>query len=123
MLVVDDQRIVRRSAGAVLKRLGYEADLAEDGRKGIEIYEKAMKEDRPFALVIMDLTIPGDMGGEEALKRIRELDPDAKVVVSSGYSDDPVMSRFREAGFDGMLVKPYNVADLATELQRVLSGR
>jgi len=123
VLVVDDERIVRISAGAVLKRLGYEADLAEDGRRGIEIYEKAMREDRPFDLVIMDLTIPGDMGGEEALKRIRELDPDAKVVVSSGYSDDPVMSRFKEAGFDGMLVKPYNVADLATELQRVLWGR
>jgi len=71
----------------------------------------------------MDLTIPGELGGKKTVGRLRELDPDAKVIVSSGCSDDPVMSRFRECGFDGVLVKPYNVEGLATELQGVLSGR
>ena len=123
VLVVDDESIVRRSAGEVLKRLGYEAGFAKDGREGIEIYEKAREDGRPFDVVIMDLTIPGELGGKKVVGRLKELDPEAKVIVSSGYSDDPVMSRFREYGFDGVLVKPYNVEGLATELGRVLSGR
>jgi len=123
VLVVDDEEIIRRSVGEVLRRLGYEADSARDGREGIELYEKAMEVGRPFDVVIMDLTIPGELGGKKTVGRLRELDPDAKVIVSSGYSDDPVMSRFREYGFDGVLVKPYNVEGLATELQRVLSVR
>ncbi len=123
VLVVDDERIVRRSVEKVLKRLGYEVGAAKDGREGIELYESAREEGRPFDAVIMDLTIPGELGGKKTVGRLRKLDPDAKVIVSSGYSDDPVMSRFGEYGFDGVLVKPYKVADLATELQRVLSGR
>ena len=123
VLVVDDEGIVRRSVGEVLKRLGYEVGAAKDGREGIELYEKSMEEGRPFDVVIMDLTIPGELGGKKTVGRLRELDAGAKVIVSSGYSDDPVMSRFKEYGFDGVLVKPYKVVDLATELQRVLSGR
>ena len=123
MLVVDDERIIRRSAAEVLKRLGYEVGSAKDGREGIEIYEKAREDGRPFDVVIMDLTIPGELGGKKAVGRLRALDPGAKVIVSSGYSEDPVMSRFREYGFDGVLVKPYDVEGLATELKRVLSGR
>jgi DNA-binding NarL/FixJ family response regulator len=69
------------------------------------------------------LTIPGELGGKKTVEMLRELDPDAKVIVSSGYSDDPVMSRFREYGFDGVLVKPYKVADLAEAIRKVFSGR
>jgi CheY-like chemotaxis protein len=121
VLVVDDERIIRRSAAEVLKRLGYEVGSAKDGREGIEVYEKAREDGRPFDVVIMDLTIPGELGGKKAVGRLRELDPGAKVIVSSGYSEDPVMSSFREYGFDGVLVKPYHIADLAAELRRVLS--
>ena len=103
------------------------SDLARQAQTShdtmIELYEKAMEEGRPFDVVIMDLTIPGELGGKETVGRLRELDPDAKVIVSSGYSDDPVMSRFREYGFDGVLVKPYKVADLAEVIRKVLSGR
>jgi CheY-like chemotaxis protein len=122
VLVVDDEEIVRRSVGEVLKRLGYEVDSAKDGREGIELYEKAMEEGRPFNVVITDLTIPGELGGKQTVGKLRELDPDAKVIVSSGYSEDPVMSRFREYGFDGVLVKPYKVADLAEVIRKVLLG-
>ena len=122
VLVVDDEGIVRRSVGEVLKRLGYEVGSAKDGREGIELYEKAMEEGRPFNVVITDLTIPGELGGKQTVGKLRELDPDAKVIVSSGYSEDPVMSRFREYGFDGVLVKPYKVADLAEVIRKVLLG-
>jgi len=121
VLVVDDEAIVRRSAGEVLKRLGYEVGFAKDGSEGLDLYEKAMKEERPFDVVIMDLTIPGELGGKRLVRKLRGLDPDAKVIVSSGYSDDPVMSQFKEYGFDGVLVKPYKVADLAAVIRKVLS--
>jgi PAS domain S-box-containing protein len=120
VLVVDDEEMVRKSAGEVLGRLGYETEFARDGTEGIELYTDAMRRRRPFDVVIMDLTIPGELGGKKALKVFKDLDPKAKVIVSSGYSDDPVMSRYREYGFHGVLVKPYNVGDLATEIQRVL---
>ncbi|MGW8320606.1 MAG: hybrid sensor histidine kinase/response regulator [Thermodesulfobacteriota bacterium] len=123
VLVVDDEGMVRRSVGEMLRRLGYEVGSARDGREGIELYEKAMEEGRPFDAVVMDLTIPGELGGKKTVGRLRELDPDAKVIVSSGYSDDPVMSRFREYGFDGVLVKPYKVADLAEVVRNVLLER
>ena len=123
VLVVDDEGIVRRSVGEVLKRLGYEVGAAKDGREGLERYERAREEGCPFDVVIMDLTIPGELGGKKTVGRLRELDPGAKVIVSSGYSDDPVMSRFREYGFDGVLVKPYKVADLAEVIRNVLFDR
>lgn len=66
----------------------------------------------PVELIIMDLTIPGGMGGQETVKKILQLDPDAKVVVSSGYSTDPVMANFREYGFSAALIKPYDINEL-----------
>jgi CheY-like chemotaxis protein len=122
VLVIDDEEVVRRSAGEVLKRLGYEVGLAKDGAEGIRLYEEAMEGQRPFDVVIMDLTIPGALGGKKAVGKLRDLHPDAKVIVSSGYSDDPVMSKFREYGFDGILVKPYKVEDLAAVIHRVLAS-
>jgi CheY-like chemotaxis protein len=122
VLVIDDEEVVRRSAGEVLKRLGYEVGFAKDGTEGIRIYEEAMCGQRPFDVVIMDLTIPGELGGKKAVTELRDLHPDARVIVSSGYSDDPVMSRFREYGFDGILVKPYKVEELAAVIHRVLAS-
>jgi PAS domain S-box-containing protein len=121
ILLVDDEEPVRISVGAILKRLGYEVKFAENGTEGIRAYEKAMKEERPFDVVILDLTIPGELGGKKAVKRLKGIDPKAKVIVSSGYSEDQVMSRFREHGFDGVLVKPYGVADLAAVIRKVLA--
>jgi CheY-like chemotaxis protein len=121
ILLVDDEEIVRSSAGAVLRRLGYEVAFARDGLEGIELYQAARGEKRPFDAVLMDLTIPGGMGGREAVKGLKKIDPDAKVIVSSGYSSDPIMSRFREYGFDGVVAKPYTIRDLGTTLRKVLS--
>jgi PAS domain S-box-containing protein len=122
VLVMDDQAPVRQVLGEMLVRLGYEAEFANDGQQALELYRRALENARPFAAAIMDLTIPGGMGGKEAVGRLRQLDPAARVVVSSGYSDDPVLANFREYGFDEMVGKPYRLHDLSLALHRVLKN-
>jgi len=122
ILLIDDEEIVRVSARRTLERFGYEVEVATDGTHGIQLYEAAMHGGRPFDVVILDLTIPGGMGGKEAIGRLTEIDPGAKVIVSSGYSDDPAMSRHREYGFSGVLTKPYVAEDLAEAIHQVLKG-
>lgn len=122
ILVVDDDEGVRRALEKVLKRLGYGVELAKDGAEGVGVYEKAIKGKRPFDVVIMDLTIPGGMGGREGIRELKRIDPDARVVVSSGYSEDPVMSEFRQYGFVGVAKKPYKIEDLGEVLAKVIAG-
>jgi PAS domain S-box-containing protein len=122
ILVIDDEQSVRRSMKTILNRLGYEVKLAEDGAEGIRVYEKAMKEERPFDLVIMDLTIPGGLGGQKTMEKLKRIDPGAKVIVSSGYSDDPVLSKFQDFGFSEVLAKPYKAEDLVEVIHKVLDG-
>jgi PAS domain S-box-containing protein len=122
ILIVDDNEAVRRALGRVLRRLGYEARFAEDGAEAIRVYEKAMKEERSFDVVITDLTIPGGMGGQEIIKNLKRINPEAKVIVSSGYSEDLVLSNFQGHGFCGVLTKPYDVGDLAEAVRQVLDG-
>ncbi len=123
LLLVDDEEEVRKAAGRALTRLGYEVQFANDGAAGIELYREALEAGRPFHAVIMDLTIPGGIGGREAVGRILEIDPAARVVASSGYSSDPVLSRFREHGFAGILTKPYRIEDLGEVLSQITVDR
>ncbi|MEW6440597.1 MAG: PAS domain S-box protein [bacterium] len=120
ILVVDDEPLIRRSAGGALRRLGYEVAAAEDGRRAIELYEQALKLNCPFDAVLMDLTIPGGLGGREATRELLRIDPAAKVIASSGYSNDPVMAEFGKHGFKAVIEKPYGLRDLASTLQRVI---
>jgi DNA-binding NarL/FixJ family response regulator len=83
---------------------------AVDGTQALELYKNAREAGEPFVAVIMDLTIPGGMGGKEAIKKLLDLDPQAKVIVSSGYSNDPILSRFHEYGFKGMVAKAFLIA-------------
>ena len=122
VLLIDDEESIRKSAREVLKRLGYQVQVAKDHAKGIQLYEKAMEEKHPFDTVIMDLTIPGSMGGLEAMKKLKKIDRNAKVIISSGYSEDRAMSKFREYGFCGVVAKPYKVEDLAKVIHNVLNG-
>lgn len=119
-LVMDDEPLVREVALDLLERLGFEVALAENGQQAIDLYQRARTVNKPFDVVIMDLTIPGAMGGKEAMARLKELDPGVKAIVSSGYSTDPVMSHYREYGFSGVLPKPYLLDDLARALNQVL---
>ena len=119
VLVLDDEASIRRLAGDLLGRLGYDSEFVEDGAEAIDRYANAMGSDSAFDAVIMDLTIPGGMGGREAMRRLLETDPNARVIVSSGYSDDPVMADFRQHGFRGVVVKPYDIRELSQVLDRV----
>ena len=85
------------------------------------MYKKAKESGNPFDIVIMDLTVPGGMGGKEAIKRLLEIDPGVRAIVSSGYSNDPVMSNFKRYGFKGVVAKPYKMKDLAEVLRRVIA--
>ncbi|HEV8132616.1 MAG TPA: ATP-binding protein [Acidobacteriota bacterium] len=120
VLVMDDEEIIRDSIGELLGELGYEVDFASDGASAISLYQEALAVGNPFDAVIMDLTIPGGMGGKEAIRRLREIDPKARAIVSSGYSEDPVMADFREYGFSAVLVKPFRVDDVGRVLAEVL---
>ena len=112
ILVMDDDNMVLEVVAMMLTDLGHEVETAQDGAEAVVAYKKAMAEGRKFDLTILDLTVPGAMGGKEALHCLRELDPGVKAVVSSGYSDDTTVTDFRSFGFSGVLSKPYNVHDM-----------
>ena len=120
ILVMDDEKIIRTLTKHILTHLGYEAEFAQDGKEAIDLYQKAMHCGKPFDAVILDLTIRGGMGGQEAIKKLNEIDPNVKGIVSSGYSQDPVMANFRDFGFYGVIAKPYTVEELGEKLNRVL---
>lgn len=113
VLIMDDEAIVRDVAKEMLLQLGHEAVLSADGEEAVQAYKKNLDSGHPFDLVIMDLTIPGGMGGAEAVQKILHLDAKAKVMVSSGYSNDPIMANCREYGFCAAIVKPYQLQQLA----------
>ncbi len=120
ILVMDDDEAVRGALLGMLTHLGYRVELVNEGSEAILRYAEAMKSDHPFDLVIMDLTIPGGIGGRDAIQHLKKLDPDVRAIVSSGYSNDPVMSNYREYGFAGMVLKPYHVSELSEQIKRIL---
>lgn len=120
ILVMDDEISVLRIISAMLQKFGYEVETALDGGEAFERYAAAKSGGNAFDLVIMDLTIPNGMGGREAIKKLRELDPTVKAIVSSGYSFDPIVANFREHGFLGTIPKPYRPEDLGEILDKIL---
>jgi DNA-binding NtrC family response regulator len=120
ILVMDDDEILREATRKMLTTLGYEAELAQEGAEAIGAYQKARESGRPFDAVIMDLTVPGGMGGKEAVKKLLEIDPNARAIVSSGYSNDPVMAEFAKYGFRGIMIKPYRMKDLSEVMRQVI---
>jgi len=121
VLVMDDDAMVRKSVAALIGVLGHEVEMAEHGAAAVEKYQEARRQNRPFDVVILDLTVRGGMGGLEALARLREVDPQVRAIVSSGYSDDASVSQFREHGFHAALNKPYSLDDLTKALCSVLT--
>ena len=112
VLVMDDEEMIRSIADEMLTHLGFHVVLAKDGAESIDLYKKEMETDTPFDFVIMDLTVPGGMGGKEAIKKIPQIEPKAKVIVSSGYSNDPIIANFMDYGFSGAIVKPFQLKNL-----------
>ena len=123
ILVMDDQEMVRDIAGEMLTELGYKVCFARDGQGAIEKFEEAGAGGEFFDAVIMDLTVPGGMGGKEAMRELLKIDPNVKAIVSSGYSNDPITANYREYGFVEVLAKPYKMNDLARIVEKVLSLR
>jgi two-component system, cell cycle sensor histidine kinase and response regulator CckA len=120
ILVMDDEDAIREIARALLEHLGYHVDLARDGEEAVARYREALGSNDPYRLVIMDLTIPGGMGGKEAVGLLHDIDPEIQAIVSSGYSNDPVMANFTAFGFSGILAKPYSVTEMAKVIRQVL---
>ena len=119
--MVDDDEMILKVTGVLLSRMGYYTEYAKDGQEAIKLYKKAQKKGKPFDMVIIDLTIPGGMGGQEAVRELKKINPNVRTVVSSGYSNDPVMANFEEYGFDGVAVKPYSVQELAGVIKEILN--
>ena len=120
ILVLDDEEVVREVVGEILQELGYAVTYAVDGETAVSEYRGAQEKGTPFALVITDLTIPGGMGGLEATREILKIDPAARVVVSSGYATDPIMTNFTAYGYKGRVEKPYRLEILQKVVEQVL---
>jgi signal transduction histidine kinase/ActR/RegA family two-component response regulator len=120
LLVMDDDEALRILFKAVLTHLGYDVQTARDGAEAIALYETTKAADRGFDAVLLDLTVTGGMGGMEAAAKLKELNPSVKLIVSSGYSDDPVLSHFAEYGFDAVILKPWTVKEMSDVLRKVI---
>lgn len=122
VLIVDDEEAIRALVEFTLNELGYEVTGAETALEGINIYREKFEADERFDVVILDLTLPGGMGGKEALKHLMEVDPTVNAIVSSGYAMDSAMSRYQDIGFRGVIAKPYEVAELGRTVNDVIQS-
>jgi len=121
VLVMDDEEQVREILQDMLEELGYQSECTANGTEAVELYRKRKEEGRPFSAVILDLTIPGGVGGKDAIKSLIEIDPEVNAVVSSGYSTDPILASYREYGFRAVLGKPYRLQDMDRVFQGLLN--
>jgi signal transduction histidine kinase/CheY-like chemotaxis protein len=123
VLFMDDEAPIRQLATTLLRRLGCEVEATPDGEAAVARYVAEHAAGRAFDVVVMDLTVPGGMGGLEALERIKSIAPQVRAIVSSGYSSDPVLANFRDYGFRGRVAKPYEIAEFGRVLREVLEGK
>jgi CheY-like chemotaxis protein len=117
---MDDDASVREVMGRMLTMLGYEAASVRDGTEAVRMYERHLQQNARFDVVLMDLTVPGGMGGKAAVREILALDPTARAIVMSGYSNDPVMADHAAHGFRGVLPKPVRMSDVRDVIAQVL---
>lgn len=120
ILFMDDEEDLLSATGESLSAFGYDVTLSRDGEQAIKLYACAMEQSQPFDLVVLDLTVPGGMGGKQTIKELLKLDPDIKAIVVSGYSNDPVIANYRDYGFKGMIKKPFTIEELSKTVSRVI---
>ena len=123
VIVVDDEEVIRKTLGRMVESLGYTVECGRDGQEAIDLYVKESKAGHRLVAMILDLTIPGGMGGKEAAAAIRKLDQELPLFVASGYADDPVMRNPVDYGFTGSIGKPFTIAELSDLLQGGLHSR
>ncbi len=121
ILLMDDEEDILRITGEILRYLGYVVEVARDGDSAIELYKKAKESKHPFDVVILDLIVPGKMGGKEAIKKLITIDHEIKAIVSSGYSNDFIMEDFRKHGFSGVMAKPFKVEELSQLIYKLIN--
>jgi CheY-like chemotaxis protein len=117
---MDDEEALRTLLAQLLRQLGYQAETARDGAEAIALYESAKAANRAFDAVLLDLTVPGGMGGKDAAAKLRETDPAVPLIVSSGYSEAPILAEYREHGFNAVLRKPWTPTELSEVLRQVI---
>jgi len=120
VLLMDDEQIILDVTHEVLKFLGYDVMFARDGNAAIELYRQEKSSGAPFDIVILDLSVPEGMGGKETIAQLVKFDPGVKAVVSSGYSNDPVVQDYADYGFSGRLTKPYKINDMKEILESLI---
>lgn len=120
ILLMDDNIHIRKTSKRMLEHLGYGVCLAKHGNEAITLYKKEQNTGHPFTAVILDLTIPGGMGGEEAIENLIKIDPEIKAIVSSDFSNSPIILNPQKYGFDAALIKPYCLAELSSVLNEIL---
>lgn len=121
ILVMDDEQIIRDVVSRMLESIGHEVECTTNGTQALKIYRQATEYGKPFDAVILDLTIPGGMGGRETVKQLLKMDPDVKAIISSGYANNPVVADYRENGFSAVMSKPYRIEEMEEVLQKVLN--
>ena len=119
ILVMDDEESIRLLLGEMLRYLGYEVECVAEGKEALPRYQEAYHAGQPFSAVILDLTVPGGLGGKDIMRQLQEFDPHVKGIVSSGYCNDPVISRYSAFGFHGVVAKPFRLRELSQVLQQV----
>lgn len=122
ILVMDDEDFIRDVARSMLQGLGYTVETASHGAEALDMFTNAARSGKPFDLVILDLTIPGGMGGKKTKEELRKIAPSLKIIASSGYSDDPVIAHPGEFGFDASIRKPYHREELAETVLSAAAG-
>ena len=122
VLVMDDDDLVQGLAVRMLERLGYQAEVARNGEEALALYQASLEASDGYLAVVMDLTVTDGMGGSETIKQLLTLDPGARAIVSSGYSQDPIMSEYDRYGFVGVIAKPYNIQSLSQVLHDVITA-
>ena len=120
ILVMDDEESIRMLASEMLQACGYYYEMAKNGEEALRLYQEAQNVDQPFSAVILDLTVPGGLGGKETMDQLLQIDPDVKAVVTSGYSNDPIMSKYRTFGFQAVMTKPYTLLELSDVMYRMV---
>lgn len=120
ILLMDDEEAIRSQTTEMLENLGHKPAAAAHGQAALSLYRKAQLEGKPFDLVILDLTVPGEMGGQETIQELLAINPEVRAIVSSGYADDPIMARYADHGFKGVATKPYTLDELKASIRQAL---
>jgi len=120
VLLMDDEQIILDVTGEILIFLKYEVMTAKDGQTAVDLYKKEKAAGSPFDVVILDLSVPNGLGGKETIELLRSVDPEVKAVVSSGYTNDPVVQYFSRYGFCERLTKPYNIEAMKNLLENII---